>query len=360
MASIEKVIMTNGDPTYVVRYRLHSKDRKKSFRKKKDADNFRRTFEADKLRGVVIDPRHGRELFGTYAENWLAQRHDLAQRTRELYRGVLDRHILPEFESHALNAIGPADVRAWNAELADRHPATAAKAYRLLRTIMGTALADEMIGRNPCNIPGASSERPAERPTATVAEVGALADAMPDRMKVAITLAAWCQLRKGELLGLRRRHIDTIGGTLTVSQTRGAGEKGTIIIKGPKSDTPRQVAIPPNVIPQLEKHLINYTGPDPDDYLLTGAEGGPLWPHVLQAKWEKARQSVGRPDLHLHDLRHSGLTWSAASGATTAELMHRAGHTSTAAALRYQHATADRDRALADALGALADSAAPS
>jgi hypothetical protein len=45
---------------------------------------------------------------------------------------------------------------------------------------------------------------------------------------------------------------------------------------------------------------------------------------------------------------------SAATGATTAELMRRAGHASTAAALRYQHATEDRDRALADALAGLA------
>ena len=37
--------------------------------------------------------------------------------------------------------------------------------------------------------------------------------------------------------------------------------------------------------------------------------------------------------------------------------MHRAGHASPAAALRYQHATEDRDRALADALAALAPQA---
>ena len=70
--------------------------------------------------------------------------------------------------------------------------------------------------------------------------------------------------------------------------------------------------------------------------------------------WGAARAKVGRRDLRLHDLRHSGLTWSAATGATVAELMHRAGHASPGAALRYQHATEDRDRVLADALAALA------
>jgi hypothetical protein len=60
--------------------------------------------------------------------------------------------------------------------------------------------------------------------------------------------------------------------------------------------------------------------------------------------------TIGRDDLHLHDLRHTGLTFAAATGATTAELMHRAGHASSDAALRYQHATQDRDQVLADAL----------
>jgi len=58
-------------------------------------------------------------------------------------------------------------------------------------------------------------------------------------------------------------------------------------------------------------------------------------------------------DLHLHDLRHTGLTLAAATGTTTAELMHRAGHASANAALRYQHATKDRDRVLAEALAGL-------
>ena len=63
-----------------------------------------------------------------------------------------------------------------------------------------------------------------------------------------------------------------------------------------------------------------------------------------------ARDSAGRPDLTFHDLRHTGATMAAATGATVAELMHRIGHTTPAMAMRYQHATADRDRAIADAL----------
>jgi hypothetical protein len=70
--------------------------------------------------------------------------------------------------------------------------------------------------------------------------------------------------------------------------------------------------------------------------------------------WQRARKTIGRTDLHYHDLRHTGLTWAAASGASIAELMRRGGHAHPAAALRYQHATDNRDHAIAAALSELA------
>jgi hypothetical protein len=63
--------------------------------------------------------------------------------------------------------------------------------------------------------------------------------------------------------------------------------------------------------------------------------------------------AVNLPDLHFHDLRHTGGTLSAATGASLKELMARLGHSSVRAAMMYQHATRDRDRVIALALGDL-------
>jgi integrase len=63
--------------------------------------------------------------------------------------------------------------------------------------------------------------------------------------------------------------------------------------------------------------------------------------------WRAARDQVGLPHVHFHDLRHAGLTLSAQAGATLAEVMRRAGHASSAAALRYQHAAERRDKDIA-------------
>ena len=79
---------------------------------------------------------------------------------------------------------------------------------------------------------------------------------------------------------------------------------------------------------ELTKHLTNYVGPDPEDLLFTGEKGGPLRRHVWQVIWEQARSEVGMPEFHFHDLRHTGNTLVAATGASTKELMARMGHAS--------------------------------
>jgi hypothetical protein len=65
------------------------------------------------------------------------------------------------------------------------------------------------------------------------------------------------------------------------------------------------------------------------------------------------------PGLHFHDLRHVGGTLAAATGASLKELMARLGHSSTRAAMTYQQATRDRDRAIARALAAWCSRSGP-
>src|ERR1035437_633463 len=352
MAQTIKRTTATGENRYDVRTRIGGGVVTRTFKRRKDADAYANTTEAKKLRGVAIDPRRAQVTFEDYGEKWMESRQDLAQRTVDLYRWLLKRHIEPTFGKAPLANLTPSAVRSWHAALTKKRPSTAAKAYRLLSSMMNAAVDDEIIGRNPCRVKGGGSENAPERPTASIAEVQALSDAMPDHLKASVLLAAWCQLRLGEVLGLRRKDIDLLRGTLTVSTTRAPSMTGKEIVKGPKTAAgKRTLEVPSNVLPALSEHLDAHVDPAPASFLfdVTGRAHG--------IAWDKARVSVGRPDLHFHDLRHSGLTWAGATGATVAELMHRAGHSSTAAALRYQHATKDRDRALADALAGLASDA---
>jgi integrase len=290
------------------------------------------------------------DTFGSYAQEWLDQRIDLAERTHELYGWLLSRHILPTFETNHLSSIGTPDVRRWFMDIARTRPTTAAKAYRLMSSIMRSAETDGLIAKNPCQVRGAAVERAPERPIATMPEVDALAAKMPAELQIAVVLAAWCQLRRGEVRGLRRRDVDLELGLVTIDVTRTTAMSGRTIVKEPKTRAGRRtVAVPPNALALLATHLDAHVAPDDDALIVAGTD------RSLSVAWAAARAGIGRDDLRFHDLRHSGLTWSAATGASVAELMRRAGHASQAAALRYQHATNERDRAIAHALAKLAE-----
>ena len=65
-----------------------------------------------------------------------------------------------------------------------------------------------------------------------------------------------------------------------------------------------------------------------------------------------ARAAIGRPDLHFHDLRHTGLTWLGHSGAATPQVLALyAGHSGLGMVARYSvHETPGLLKAAQDAM----------
>ena len=190
-----------------------------TFRTKGLADSWIAATRTDLERGTWIDPEAGRVPLAAYASGWLADRPDLRLRTRGIYRSLLRLHVLPTLGSVELADITPAKVRSWRAGLIEAgHPgaSTIAKSYRLLHAICGTALEDGLISRNPCVIKGASVERPAERPVATIEQVYAIADAIEPRYRAMVVVATFCGLRVGELRALRQVNLDLLHGTVLV------------------------------------------------------------------------------------------------------------------------------------------------
>ena len=90
------------------------------------------------------------------------------------------------------------------------------------------------------------------------------------------------------------------------------------------------------IIPLIEAHLAEYVEPRRDSLVFPTEGGNHLQPSTLYRHWYRARVVLGRNDLRWHDLRHSGAVLAAATGATLAELMARLGHSTPAAAMRYQ------------------------
>jgi integrase len=230
-------------------------------------------------------------------------------------------------------------------------PSTVAKAYRLLHAILQTAVQDELIAKNPCVLKGASVERPAERPVATVSQVYELADAIEPQYRAMVLLATFAGLRLGELRALKKKRLDVLHLKVHVVEQYQQLSNGALVIGPPKTDAGRRVvAIPRAIVPDLETHIHSYAARGKDGLVFIGTEGQPIRLATFYKAWGKAVREVGLEDFHFHDLRHTGNTLAAATGASTKELMSRMGHTSPRAALIYQHATRDRDAVIASAL----------
>jgi len=297
-------------------------------------------------------PAPAEVTLAVYADTWLGAR-DLADRTRDHYRQLLRDHLVPTFGRQALASVTPAQVRTWHSNLATG-PTARAHAYGLLKAILATATADDIIVANPCRVRAGGQAPTAKKMSpATLDELAVLTAAMPDRLQMMVQLAVWCSLRFGEVAELRRSDVDLDRRLIHVRRAVVRTEAGTVV-KKPKSEAGvRSVTIPPHVLDGLRTHLDDHTGPARNALLFPAAHGGHLAPATLYRSFYPARDAAGRPDLRFHDLRHTGQTLAARAGADLRELMNRAGQSTSGAALRYIHEVNGRQAEIANAMSAL-------
>jgi integrase len=332
-----------------------------TFATKRDALAYLASVQSDRLRGSWIDHRAGLAPFGPYAEEWIANggsRGRLAPRTRETYEDLL-RGPLAHFHDLALSAVTTAEVRSWYSRTG-KVLAKAAKArggsgaerlrlsYVLLRAIMATAVSDGLVASNPCQIKGAGSAKTAERPHLAPEALGVIVEGMPEWSHLPIRVMFGGHLRLGELVALQRRDFD--GGVLTVERQVVTVGRETMTTATKTGDA-RTVRLPGGIAAEVESHLSSSPGA-PKGPMFTRADGKPVTAGMLQRAFRASARAAGLGEFHLHDVRHSGLTLAAQMGGTTRELMARAGHRTSRAALIYQHAAEERSQVLADLMDA--------
>ena len=291
-----------------------------------------------------------------YAPTWLDKhrRSDgepLKPRTLAHYRNLLDARILPELGDLPMTALDATTLAAWRDNLPNT-PTMNAHAYALLRGILAAAAKrDPRI--TPPAIPGAAKAKTRHKvEPATLAELATIVENMRDRHRLAVLLMSWCALRFGEVTELRRQDVDLRRGKLRIRRAVVLVE-GERIVSTPKSAAGvRDVTIPPHLVPIITDHLERFAQPGPSGLLFPADHGGHLSQSTLNGKpgrrriikgriinesssgFCRAREAAGRPDLRLHDLRHTGAVLAAQTGATLAELMARLGHSTPAAAMR--------------------------
>ena len=325
-----------------------------TFRTKTDAARWLNQVEADISRGAWLNEDIGRQEFGRYARAYLRDNDKIGPRWRETCLRNLRLH-MAALEEMPLVGITPPVVREWYADALRGNGGRTSiqQSYRFLRAVMNCAIRDEAIRANPCNIPGAGSDRAKERPVASVVQVAALIEAITPRYRAAVLLGAWCGMRRGEIIALKPEDIDLAAATVTVRENRVELLESSVAFDAPpKTDAgKRTVTVPPHVLPILEAHMKSWSGPG---RVFVGRDGSPMRGDAVRQAFTRARSKAGMPGFRFHDLRHTGQTLAASAGATLKDLMLRLGHASPVAAQRYLHAVEGRDAEIASALSDLA------
>jgi integrase len=323
-----------------------------TYERKRDAELLLAKVEADLARDDWYDPTAGKVKLGEFGRAWLMEHPDLARTTHERYEIAFRRFVVPRFGNVPVNEIRESDVRKWHAELIQTGSGrpSVAKAYRVLRAMLNTALDDGMIKRNPCRIPGAGDDKSEERPVLTFDEVLRVVEALPPRFHMMAYLATFTSLRFGELAALTRRNVDVSAGFVTVVQNQAQLNNGELFLKDPKSAAGRRgIPIPDELLDEMKHHLAEYADPGASGRVFVGPKGGKLRRQNFRKIWLKALAKSGVQPVHFHDLRHTGNQFAADEGATIRDLM---GHSSPRAAMIYLHISESRSRHIADKLSA--------
>lgn len=345
--------------------------RKSGFTTKGAAEHWRDMKRADVRKGDWIDPANGRLLFGVFAEDWVNTT-NIKPSTRALYRHLLT-HQLSYWADRQLGSITPTDVRRWDAKLRStpgvttkRLPSDAwvAKSLRLFRRICQAAVEEGKLLRSPCEHFKIKADKAPDTYCPSPAEVIMLADCVPPEFRALVLVAGLGGLRWGEAIALTRRHVDVANRCVHIKQivVETVDHQVYMQDEGKSAKANRIVRLPQVAADALAHHLRTYAEEGPDGLLffaVRSAEGAR--PYLRRSNfhkrvWKPAVAASGLPRVRFHDLRHAGATLYAQTGATTRELMDHVGHSTPSAAMRYQHASAERMEALASRLDELVPS----
>jgi integrase len=251
------------------------------------------------------------------------------------------------FGRQQLAAVRPSAVRSWTAKLkADGHAVSYVYAlHARLSQIMGDAVHDGLLGRNPCSrrtSPGAGGQRPC---VATTEQVWALHDAVTDHLRPAVLLGAFVGLRTAEVVGLRVGDVDFTRGVVRPVQQR-AGEP----LKSETARTP--LPIPRELALELSVAVAQWGG----DFVVTDGTGRQTSTWAIERAIRSARRRVaGLPEgFRFHDLRHYLASLLIASGLDVKVVQHRLRHASAKTTLdTYGHLWPDSDESARAAVAAV-------
>lgn len=287
-----------------------------------------------------------------WLEDWVTTRsragRPLQSSTTNEYRRLM-RSALAQFDK-PICQIAESEVRRWWSDYRGRAPRAANASYKLMKSLLNEAVRRGVISRNPCDIPGAASYSPREKPALPSPEmVRELLEAVEFPWRAFFAIAAFGGLRRGEIAELRRSDIKREGSdSVLISVKRSAKwvSNSVVQVGYPKWDSERVVPLGPHASALVIDHLKVMAE---DDTALLFSRNNDGRTHLaasnIRAAVTRNFHRIGYQGT-FHSLRDFALTSFAQAGATIAEIMQRGGHRDFRAAMVYQQNTG-RERELA-------------
>lgn len=315
----------------------------KSFSRKDDAQKWLDGQTAAVVTGSHVAPRDAQMTVQQWCDTWI-QGYGVNRASTVRQARTHIKHITAEFGDVPLSAVRPSHVKTWVAGLKDFEPSYVYALHSRLSQILGDAVHDGVVPRNPCSrrtAPPMGKQKPY---VATTAQVWALHDAMPDHLRAAVLLGAFVGLRVAEVAALRVSDVDFIRGIVTPAQ-----QWPDKPLKTDGSSTP--VPIPNDLALLLASSVKRFPSP----MMVTRGEAGqdaPPW--VIERAVREARGKIdGLPDeFSFHDLRHYLASLLIASGADIKTVQARMRHGSARTTLdTYGHLWPDADESTRSAIG---------
>ena len=323
--SVEKATRKGRD-VWRVRWRDNAgQPRSKVLGRKQDAIVFDAEVKRSKRLGTLTAFDGGRETLAEYAEEWAAMHAaPLARKTRELYAGLLETHILPGLGGYPLRDLTSETIARWQADrLAAGAPVESTrKALTLLGGILQRALEAGRISSNPQRLVRKAAPAPTEevRPLAP-ATVEAICGQLRQRDAIVVRLLAYAGLRPQELRALRWSHV---------------GER-TLIVHAPKtrrhSTQPRSVRLLAPLAQDLREWRLASGRPDDAAPVIPGRDGGE-WTEVgyeqwINHVWAPALERAGIAYQRPYDMRHSFTSLLLHEGRSVIYVARQLGHSRT-------------------------------
>lgn len=331
-------------------------------RTKAEAERERTRLLRDLDTGRAVAP--AKLTVAEYAQRWLDGRHKIRPTTRQVYQGILDRHIIPHLGALPLTALTPDHIEEWQARLrkgghAERSLLTF---WSVLHAALATAVERNLLVRHPCIGVAAPGQDSPERVVFDEAEARRfLRLVRGDTIAIPCLLAVGAGLRRGEALGLCWRDLDLAHGLVTVRQAHTELKGEPIQVSKPKTAKGRRaITLPPFLVAALEAHrdcqraTIAEWGErwKSSDLVFTKTGGGPMRFSTFDYHWRKLRDRAvasGLPACAFHDLRHLHATLGLSSGVDPKTISERLGHARVGFTLdRYGHVTSGMQRRAAE------------